>query len=332
MNKRKNNLFSKFWNMQESGVLLATVVFVVIVICVNPVFISRANIMNVLRSSGYTLITALGMALVFIGGGMDISVGSTLACGSAISALAAKAGLPAAAAVLLGCLIGLAIGTFNGLTIVKLGIPPLIVTLGTMYAGRGLVYVLTKGVAVYPLPKNFQAIEQTNVFGIPMIVILGLILTIIFHVLLSKTTFGRSVYAIGGNIESARLSGIRIHLVSIMTYAVTGALAALTGVMMAARLGSGQASSGEGFEMTVIAAIIIGGVSANGGSGTILGSVVGAIFMNVMENSMTLMKISVYWQKIVVGLILILAVILDVGKRKRAIRSEVRAAETKERG
>jgi len=329
MKKDQNSLFLKFWNKQESGVLLATIAFVIVVVCINPVFISKNNILNVLRSSGYTLITALGMTLVFISGGLDISVGSTLAVGSTVSAMAAQGGLPVAVAVLFGCLAGLAIGMFNGFTIVRLKIPPLIVTLGTQYAGRGVVYILTKGVAIYPLPKSFQAIEQTSVMSIPMIVVIGFILAVIAHVMLSKTTFGRSVYAVGGNIEAARLSGIRIKGTSIATYAITGVCAAFTGVMMAARLGSGQASSGEGFEMTVIAAVIIGGTSATGGTGTILGTAIGAVFMNVLENSMTLMKISVYWQKVVIGLILILAVILDTSKRERAMRSEMKGMGNK---
>lgn len=328
MVKKSKGIFSKFWKMQESGVLIATIVFVIVVVCINSAFLSKSNIFNVLRSSGFTLLTALGMTLVFISGGLDISVGSTLALGSTVSAIAAKAGLPVPIALLLGCVAGLAVGLFNGLTIISLQIPPLIVTLGTMYAGRGVVYILTKGVAVYPLPKNFQALEQTTFLDIPMIVVVSFILAIIAHVVLTKTTFGRSVYAVGGNIESARLSGIRIKGTSIATYAITGVCAALTGVMMAARLGSGQASTGEGFEMTVIAAVIIGGTSANGGSGTILGTVIGAIFMNVLENSMTLMKVSVYWQKVVIGMILIGAVVLDQYKRKRAMKADIKSMET----
>lgn len=329
MEKNRNSVFSKFWKMQESGVMIAMVVFVIIVICINPVFISKGNILNVLRSSGYTLITSLGMTLVFISGGLDISVGSTLAVGSTVSALAAQAGLPVPITILLGCLAGFAIGMFNGFTIIQLKIPPLIVTLGTQYAGRGIVYILTMGVAIYPLPKAFQAIEQTSVAGIPMIVIIGFILAAAAHIMLSKTTFGRSVYAVGGNIEAARLSGIRIKGTSMASYAITGVCAAFTGVMMAARLGSGQASAGEGFEMTVIAAVIIGGTSATGGTGTILGTAIGAVFMNVLENSMTLMKISVYWQKVVIGLILIGAVVLDQSKRKRAMRSDMKVLEEK---
>ena len=313
--------------MQESGVLVIVVVYVIIVTCINSAFISSGNIINVLRSAGYTLIPALGMTLVFICGGLDISIGSTLAIGSTISALFAQGGMPAGLAMLMGCFFGLLVGLFNGFAIVQLGIPSLIVTLGTQYAGRGVVYILTKGVAIYPLPDSFQALEQTAVFSIPMIVIVAAALSIAAHIVMSKTTYGRSLYAVGGNQESAKLAGIRIKGTSIAAYAVTGALAAFTGVMMAARLGSGQAGSGEGLEMTVIAACGIGGTSVTGGSGTILGTVLGALFMSILENSMTLMKVSVYWQKVVIGLLLIGACILDIYKKKLSMRADLNSME-----
>lgn len=313
--------------MQESGVLVIVVVYVIIVTCINSAFISSGNIINVLRSAGYTLIPALGMTLVFICGGLDISIGSTLAIGSTISALFAQGSMPAGLAMLMGCFFGLLVGLFNGFAIVQLGIPSLIVTLGTQYAGRGVVYILTKGVAIYPLPDSFQALEQTAVFSIPMIVIVAAALSIAAHIVMSKTTYGRSLYAVGGNQESAKLAGIRIKGTSIAAYAVTGALAAFTGVMMAARLGSGQAGSGEGLEMTVIAACVIGGTSVTGGSGTILGTVLGALFMSILENSMTLMKVSVYWQKVVIGLLLIGACILDIYKKKLSMRADLNSME-----
>ncbi|MGI6546411.1 MAG: ABC transporter permease [Fastidiosipilaceae bacterium] len=318
--KRGQGLLSTFWNVQESGVVVVTVLFVILITIVNSAFMSSANLTNVFRSTGFTLVTAIGMTLVFISGGLDISVGSTLAVGSTVTALGVKAGQPPVLAIILGLLSGLVIGMFNGITIISLKIPPLIVTLGTQYAGRGIVYVLTEGVAVYPLTKEFQRLEQGNVFGIPQIALIAFMLAIIAHIVLTRTTFGRSVYAVGGNKEAARLSGINLNRVSIACYAITGVCAAFAGIMMASRLGSGQASSGEGYEMTVIAAVIIGGTSATGGAGTILGTTIGALFMNILENSMTLMRISVYWQKIVLGLILILAVIFDQYKRNRAMR------------
>lgn len=327
MEEKKGNAFSRFWRMQESGVLAIVVVYVIIVTCINSAFVSSGNIINVLRSTGYTLIPALGMTLVFICGGLDISIGSTLAIGSTISALFAQEGTPAGLSMLMGCFFGLLVGLFNGLAIVQLGIPSLIVTLGTQYAGRGVVYILTKGVAIYPLPDSFQALEQTTVLSIPMIVIVAAILSVIAHVVMSRTTYGRSLYAVGGNQESAKLAGIRIKGTSIAAYAVTGALAAFTGVMMAARLGSGQAGSGEGLEMTVIAACVIGGTSVTGGSGTILGTVLGALFMSILENSMTLMKVSVYWQKVVIGLLLIGACILDIYKKKISMRADLSSME-----
>lgn len=330
MKGNRGDVLQKFWRMQESSVLAIVIAYVIIVTCVNGAFMSSNNIINVLRSTGYTLIPALGMTLVFICGGLDISIGSTLALGSTVSALFASNGMNPVVALCCGCIAGLIVGVFNGFFIVKLGIPSLIVTLGTQYAGRGIVYILTKGVAVYPLPKEFQAIEQTEVFGvIPMIVVVAIVLSIVFHVVMTRTTFGRSLYAVGGNSESARLAGIRCSGTSMAAYVFTGVLAALTGVMMAARLGSGQASSGEGLEMTVIAACVIGGTSVTGGNGTIFGTVLGALFMSILENSMTLMKVSVYWQKVVIGMLLIAACILDIYKRKAAMRADLNSMEKK---
>ncbi|MBR2189507.1 MAG: ABC transporter permease [Eubacterium sp.] len=324
---KQENAFKRFLKMQESGVILVTIAFVIFVTIINSSFITGSNLVNVFRSSGFTLITGLGMTMVFIAGGLDISVGSTLAVGGTVSAMAAKAGAPVFVAVLLGLLVGFIIGIFNGLIVVYLKISPIIVTLGTQYIGRGIVYILTKGVAVYPLPKTFQALEQTYIFNIPMIVIIAVILSVIAHIAMTKTTFGRSLYAVGGNVEAARISGIKTQATSMAAYVITAVCAAFTGVMMSARLGSGQASTGEGFEMTVIACVIIGGTSANGGSGTVLGTVIGALFMNILENSMTLMKISVYWQKVVIGLILIGAVILDQYRKERSIRADLKNLE-----
>ena len=316
------NIMSNLLKMQEIGVLAITVLFIIIINMINPAFSSFSNITNVLRSTGFYLIIAVGVTFVFIGGGLDISVGSTLAVGSTIASLCLKAGMSIPLAMLLAILTGTAIGYFNGIVIQKMKISALIVTLGTMYAGRGIVYILTKGIAVYPLPAEFLKLEQQAIFGIPKVIIIAFILVAIAHVVLTKTTFGRSVYAIGGNMEAARLSGISSTRIGIATYAMTGALAALSGIMMASRLGSGQAGIGQGLEMNIIAAVIIGGTSINGGAGTALGTAVGALFMNILENSMTLMKISVYWQNLIIGLILIIAAILDQVRNNQAMKSK----------
>jgi len=193
-------------------------------------------------------------------------------------------------------------------------------TLGMLYMARGIVMIITQGTPIYPLPKTFQAIEQNIYLGLPNIVYISIIMALIFSFILKSTSFGRQVYAIGGNKEAARLSGININKSYILIYALTGALAAFTGVIQASRLGSAQPGAGSGYELTVIAAAIIGGTSTYGGVGTILGTIVGALFMNILTNSMMLMKVSVYWQNLVIGFILVLAVILDQLNRDRKLR------------
>lgn len=316
-------LLSGIWNMKESGIIIPTIAYAIFVQVVNPVFLSSINVSNLLRQTGFTLIAALGMTLVLIAAGIDLSVGSVLALGSIVAGYCmVSLSLPIWISILLALLVGFLIGMVNGSIIVKFDIPPMIMTLGMMYMARGVVFISTKGLPIYPIPKSFQAIEQSEIMGMPTIIPICIVLCIGFHFLLTRTTFGRSVYALGGNKEAAKLSGIDTGKVTVMVYALCGLMASLTGIMMSARLGSAQPSSGEGYEMNVIAACIIGGTSTFGGRGTILGTAIGALFMSMLSNSMTLMKVDVYYQKLVIGAVLVLAVVLDqykrnMGKNKR---------------
>jgi len=310
--------------MQESGILLVIILFTIIITSINPVFITEKNLANVFRSTGFTLITTLGMTLVLISGGIDLSVGSVYALGGTISALCLVAGLPIPVAILLGLLAGILVGAVNGWIIVKLNIPPLIVTLGMMYIARGVVYVTTQGVPVYPLPDQFISIEHFDLFGsVPSVLIIAIVLSLLFQIILRNTPFGRAVYAVGGNSEAARISGIDDKKIKLAVYMITSFLAAVAGIMMTSRLGSSQANAGTGYEMTVISAAIIGGTSTYGGVGTILGSALGALFIEMLSNSLTLARISVYWQNVVIGVVLVLAVVIDTYRRKIIQRNEI---------
>jgi ribose transport system permease protein len=312
----------RFFIMQESGVLVLTVLFIIIVTTRNKVFLSQANVLNVLRASGFTLITTVGMTLVLIAGGLDLSVGSVLCLGGVTCAMALEAGLPVFLCILTGIATGALVGIFNAIVVAKIGIPPLMVTLGTQYVARGFCIGLTKGVPIFPLPQAFQNIEQQNlIWKIPNIVIIALVLSLIAFVAMKYTSFGRNVYAVGGNAEASRISGVNINKVYYSVYIITGALAGLTGVLMASRLGSGQATAGTGYELTVIAAAVIGGTSTFGGIGSVAGSALGALFMQIMGNSLTVMKIDVYWQNVAIGMILLLAVIMDQYRRTTLLRS-----------
>lgn len=300
-----------------TGILIPLILLCILISVVNPVFYSFGNVIDVLRNTSYTLIIALGMTFVLIAGGLDLSVGAFLALSGLICGLCMKAGMPIALAVIIGLLVGVIGGAANAFIITKLSIPPLITTLGSMYMARGLVLVITKGTPIYPLPKAFVDFGSGSIFKIPYVVIIALILSVLAHWVLSNTIYGRKVYAIGGNEETARFSGININRMKVSVYVIVTSLAALSGILMAARLGSAQVSIGDGLEMQVITAAIIGGTSMTGGAGKILGTVFGSLFMTVLSNGMTLMSVSIYWQTFVMGLIIIIAVGIDQTKKTR---------------
>lgn len=329
--QKKNSNFTekikKLWGMSESGVILITLVYAIFVQCMNPNFFSVLNMNSILRQTGYTLISGLGMTMVLIAGGIDLSVGSVMALsGIALGFVAIDFGMSFWIGILVALLCGALCGLFNGVIVVRFRIAPMIVTLGMMYIARGIVNVTTEGVSKYPLPDAFQALEQSTILGVPTVVWFCIILCIFFHFVLKRTTFGRAVYAIGGNKDTAKLAGINVSKITLQVYIISGIMAALMGVVMCSRLGGAQPSAGEGYEMNIIASCIIGGTSATGGRGTILGTAVGALFMSMLTNSMTLMKVSVHYQKLVVGLVLIIAVIVDEYRReiaqKRAVSSQ----------
>lgn len=315
--RKRSNFWRRLSEKSELGIAVPLLLLIVIVGVVNPVFFNVDNIINVLRQSSFTFIIGVAMTFVLVGGGLDLSVGSVLALGGVISGLALLAGIPIWIAVALGVLAGVVVGLFNGIVVAMFKIPSLIVTLGMMYFARGVVQVLTRGNPVYPLPEAFNFLGQGFIAGVPVVVIAAAVLGIFGHVVLTQTAYGRSVFALGGNRETARLSGINVQRVTIWVYVICGAASGLTGVLTAARLASALSNAGSGMELQVIAGCIIGGTSMFGGSGSILGTLIGVAFMNIIANGMVLMKISVYYQSMVIGAIIILAVGIDQYNRKR---------------
>lgn len=313
----EKNILKKLLKTKEIGIILILVVLSILIQLENPIFLTYSNIIDVCRNTSYTLVIAVGMTFVLIAKGLDLSVGSLTALGGLVSALAMTNGIPIPIAVLLGMMVGAAFGIINAFCIVKLNIPAMIATLGSMYMARGLVMIVTKGSPVFPLPEAFGNFGKGYFLGVPYVVIIAAVLSIIAHWVLSSTTYGRKVYAIGGNAETAKFAGINVAMVTASCYVISGALAALSGILTAARMGSGQPSIGDGTEMTVITAVIIGGTSLNGGAGTILGTVLGALLMNVLTSGMNLVGVSPYWQKFVMGLIIIVAVGADMYQRNR---------------
>ncbi len=310
-------------NKREFGIFIPLVIIFIGSGLVNPLFFGTQNITNIFFQASFIFIIGVAMTFVLISAGLDLSVGSVLGLGGVIAGLALLTGLPIWLSVIIGLLLGVAVGLFNGFFIAFFKMPTLIVTLAMMYIARGICEYLTRGTPVYPLPLAFNQIGQgrlalTADFGIPWPIIIAVVVGIIGHVILVKTAFGRSVFAIGGNLETARLSGINVRKVTIIIYVFSAVMASLAGVTTAARLGSALSNAGMGMELNVIAAVIIGGTSMFGGVGSVLGTAIGALLMTTVTNAMAMLAISVFLQKVIIGAIILLAVGIDLYNRKRS--------------
>ena len=280
-------------------------------------FLTQSNLFSVARAFSYIAIIAIGEAMVIISGGVDLSVGSIYGFGGLIGAIAMSTwGLPIPVGFLLGILVGAGFGLINGLLITRIGMPPFIVTLGMLSVVRGLAYAVTSGYPVRP-PAAFNAFGQGYLGVIPYPVIYLVVLAALFSFFLKKTVLGRRIYAIGGNEEAAQTSGIRVNNVKLVVYVLAGALAAFAGLTATARLGVAQSTAGVGYELDVVAAVIIGGASLSGGKGTILGAILGAAIMGVLRNGLVLLNVSAYWQQAVIGLVIISAIAADQWRQNR---------------
>ncbi len=301
------NLYSTY------GVFFILVIEFLIFSLASKSFLTLGNILSVGRQMSFTGIAAIGMTLVMLTGGIDISVGSMLAMAGVLCAkLSADVGLPLWIAVVITLLIGALFGLINGAAVTRLHIPALIATLATQTILKGIAYLLTNAVPVKNLSATYKFLGQGYIFGV---IPVPLIITVALYVLawwyLDKTYLGRRVYLSGGHEEEARLSGINTKWTITGTYVFSGVFAAIAGVLMAARLGSGQPSVGSGFEMDVITATVLGGISVNGGKGKVVNVFVGACIMGVLANGMTMLNINQYLQWIINGLVLLFAVTMS---------------------
>jgi ribose transport system permease protein len=281
-------------------------------------FLSPLNLTNILVQSSIMAVIAIGMTFVIIGGGFDLSVGSTVALAGCIAAMMiVKFGV--AVGVLAGIAAGGAVGLANGVIIAKLGVNPFITTLGTMVLVRGVVYLITGGAPVGDegLPAAFIAFGSARFLGIHYLVWVPAFLLLVLSVVLQATPYGRRVYATGGNREAAYLSGVPVERIIASTYAWCGVLAGVAGVMLAARLQSGQPTAGEFYELTAIAAVILGGASLQGGEGTLYKSIIGVFIMVVLGNSLNLLNVDSYWQRVAIGTVIIAAAAADRLRSRR---------------
>lgn len=293
------------------------VFFAFILICVllsvsTPNFLTLQNLIIVLRQISLNGILAVAVTFVIIAGGIDLSLGSVVALsGVAAASFAHPDTYPVILPIIIGILTGLVIGLFNGLVITKAKVAPFIVTLGMMTIARGLALVISNGRPVSNLSKSFNFIGGGDLFHIPVPILIFTAVVIISAVILNNTKEGRYIYAVGGNENAARASGINVGSVKLFTYIICSGLAGLAGVVLASRITTGQPNAGVAYELDAIAAVVIGGSSLSGGIGTITGTVIGALIIGVINNGLDLMNISSYYQQIIKGLIIIGAVLID---------------------
>jgi ribose transport system permease protein len=302
----------KRFNLAGQGALIALLVLCLITALLTNRFLSPLNLTNILVQSSIMAVIAIGMTFVIIGGGFDLSVGSTVALAGCIAAMAmVQFGL--AAGVIAGIATGIAVGLVNGLIIAQLGINPFITTLGTMVLVRGLVYLVTGGAPVGDdrLPAAFLAFGSARLFGIHYLVWVPALLLLVLSWVMAATPYGRRIYATGGNREAAYLSGVPVQRIIASTYVWCGGLGGLAGVMLAARLQSGQPTAGEFYELTAIAAVVLGGASLQGGEGTLYKSIIGVFIMVVLGNSLNLLNVDSYWQRVAIGAVIIAAAAAD---------------------
>lgn len=300
--------------------LIALIILVIIITALNPQFIAPNNLLNLLRQASVNALIAFGMTFVILTAGIDLSVGSILAFTGAIIASMILGGTPAWLAGLIGLIIGALLGALNGVFITWGKVTPFIATLATMTIWRGATYVFTGGNPITGGKMNtnffFQFIGQGYLFGIPFPVIITLIAFIICYILLHKTAFGRKTFALGGNEKAAFVAGVKTKKTLIIIYTISGLLAALAGFILTSRLGSAQPDAGTGYEMDAIASTVIGGASLMGGKGRMSGTLVGALLIASLSNGMNLLGINSFYQQIVKGVVILIAVMIDSQTQK----------------
>ena len=301
----------------QFALIVLIVLFGIFVWTEAPQVASTINLINILRNTTFIFIIGCFTTLVLVSGGLDLSIGSVYLVGAMATAALLESGIPIPLSIVLGVAAGGFAGFVNGVLVNYVNIPAFITTLGMLYIARGIVVFLTKSFPIAPLPDAFNVLGQGSLFGIPYLVFYAVIIGLFVHVLLEYSVFGASIRAIGGNREAAQNMGINVRRVSLIVYTLSGMSAGFAGMLMTARLGSGQPSLGQGLELQVISAVIIGGTSLFGGIGSIGGTVLGALVLSVLAYGLILLRINPVLQLVVVGSIILLAVALDQLRRRR---------------
>jgi ribose transport system permease protein len=301
--------------LAAAGALIVVFIFLSIA---SPVFLSADNLFNIGAQTAVVAVIAIGMTLVIITAGIDLSVGSVAALSGVVGVMMmANLGLPVPLAVLGGALVGALAGLVNGLLVSVAGLAPFIATLGMLTVARGLVYIVTNAQAIFGAPDSFRLLGQGVIGPIPIPILVIVVVAVAGYIILSRTRLGRYAYAMGSNLEAARLSGIPIRRYLTSVYVISGALAGFGGMIAASRVNSGQPNFGIGLELDVIAAAVIGGASLFGGQGTVLGTLIGAFLIALIRDGAVLLDISTFYQQVIIGVVIWLAVFWDQYRRRR---------------
>ena len=306
---------------RESGVLVVLLVAVGALTLASQEFLTASNLSNLARQVAIFAIIAVGQLLVILTSGIDLSVGSVLGLSGAVTAQLLVAGVPIPLAILVGVALGTLLGLVNGLLVTRLKLPPFIATLGMLGIARGIVLRITDAKTVQPLPEGFEGLANGTILGIPNLLIIAAVVVVAASFLLRRTVFGRYIYAVGSNPESARLAGVPVRTVITAVYAISGLLAGLGGILLASRLGAGIPTAGTGYELFAIAACVIGGASLFGAKGSALGAAAGALIMGVLNNGGNLLEINAFYLQIAIGVLIIVAVAFDQMNTRASSRS-----------
>ncbi|MBE2220911.1 MAG: ABC transporter permease [Anaerolineae bacterium] len=322
--KKGNNLFLTLVRFRELSIMIIILLLVILVSIRNPAFLSIENFRDILLNISILVIVALAQTMVIITRGIDLSVGSMIGLVAMMVAFVTVSfpEMSPLVAVLLGMAIGSCLGAFNGFLITMGGVPPIIATLGTLSIYRGLIFVYSGGqwVNSYEMPDGFRALAKGAPLGIPNIILIAAVVAVLVHLFLNFTRPGRDIYTIGSNPDAAKVAGVNVTRTTFMVYVISGVLCGLAAVLWASRFESAQTNTALGFELQSVAASVVGGVSILGGSGSVLGVVLGAFLLGIIENALTLVRISPFWQLAAQGLLILTAVIVDSAISRRLQR------------
>ena len=306
-----NTLLSTLRDFPESRLILALLIGGALIATQSGAFLSGANIKSVLLSFSFVAVAALGQLLVIATGRIDLSTGSTMALSGMVTALILKEGIPVPIAMLAGAFAGTAVGLANAIFSVRLRLSSFIVTLGSLQIARGVTIGLTQGDTISGFDPSFLSVGSTTVLGLPAPVWIALGFLVLFAIVLRYTAFGREIYSIGGNETAARLAGVNVDTLQTIVFLIAGAMSGIAGVLLTARLGASVSNAATGYELIVIASVVIGGASLSGGVGTALGVVLGALLISLVNNALVLLVVPTYWQQTFIGAVIVAAALID---------------------